>query len=431
MERAKKEEIAMFRFGVISSLTSIRKTEYGEREKRIREITTSEWKIPGSRRNYISRSTLLEWLKSYEESGCKLESLYPKSRQDKGLIKSMDIDMQTGILNLKKEFRGASVSVLLEIAKERGIIPIGKKVSLASIYRLLNNHGAFEEEIKADRRKYEAEIPNDLWQADTMYGPYIEVNGKKKRTYLIAIIDDHSRLITHAEFYFNDTTDNFVDCLEKALRKRGLPRKIYTDNGSSFSSSHLKFITASLGIALVKAKPYQPQGKGKIERWFKTVRMKFLSRLKLVRNLEELNASLTEWIDKNYHIEKHSGICCCPLERYTKQLHLVRSIPKDLTSHFRINAKRKVARDRSISLGGNLYEAPIGLIGKTVNLKFHKNEPEKIEVFYADKSYGDLRPVDVNVNYRIGRIESSRRKEEADRTDTPKENKEYRGGELF
>lgn len=131
-----------------------------------------------------------------------------------------------------------------------------------------------------------------------MHGPMVDVDGKMRKTYLFGFLDDMSRLIPHAEFYLHERIDSYIDALKKALMKRGLPRKLYVDNGPTFRSHHLGYAVASLGIALIHSKPYQPEGRGKIERWFKTVRMQFLSEIPDGLNLQELNRRLYEWIDK-------------------------------------------------------------------------------------------------------------------------------------
>ena len=117
-----------------------------------------------------------------------------------------------------------------------------------------------------DRRKFEAELPNDLWQSDAMHAIKITSEGRLRKTYLFAFIDDMSRLVPHAEFYLREHLDSYSDALRRALSKRGLPRKLYVDNGPTFSSRHLGHVTASLGIALIHSQPYQPEGRGKIER---------------------------------------------------------------------------------------------------------------------------------------------------------------------
>jgi transposase InsO family protein len=104
-------------------------------------------------------------------------------------------------------------------------------------------------------------MPNDIWQSDVMHGPFVFVNSRRRKAYLIAFIDDHSRLVPYGGFYLSENLAAFLDAFEKALLKRGLPRKLYVDNGSAFRSKQLEHICASLGIALIHSKPYQPQGK--------------------------------------------------------------------------------------------------------------------------------------------------------------------------
>ena len=158
-----------------------------------------------------------------------------------------------------------------------------------------------------DRRKFEAELPNDIWQSDCMHGPRILVDGKERKAYLFAFLDDMSRLICHAEFFCNERVENYIAALRAALAKRGLPRKLYVDNGPAFRSHLLAHATASLGIALIHSTPYQPQGRGKIERFFRTLRMQFLSTCPEGLPLEKLNEALNRWID-DYNGAVHSQL---------------------------------------------------------------------------------------------------------------------------
>ncbi len=174
--------------------------------------------------------------------------------------------------------QGGSLPVVLKAARSKNIIGHDFKCANATIYRLFRQRGLMNrEEQLEDRRKFEAELPNDIWQSDCMHGPMVDVEGRQRKSYLFAFIDDMSRLICHAEFYLNERIDAYTDALRKALRKRGLPRKLYVDNGPAFRSHHLSHATASLGVVLIHSKPYQPQGRGKIERFLRTVRAQFLS----------------------------------------------------------------------------------------------------------------------------------------------------------
>ena len=229
MDEMKKEKIALLRFQVIAPLIGLTKDDWGKKEKLLQEITQKEWEIPYSVRSYIGRSTLLEWLKSYEESGGKLESLYPKQRSDRGLSRSMDSDTEQTLINLRKELKGATLPTILRIARERKLLPVDFKASSKSIYRMFQRYGFDEEETKKDRRRFEAELPNEMWQSDCMHGPKVEVDGKLRKSFLFAFIDDYSRLIPHAQFYLRENLESFLDCLVKALEKRGLPRRLYVD----------------------------------------------------------------------------------------------------------------------------------------------------------------------------------------------------------
>jgi hypothetical protein len=276
-----------------------------------------------------------------------------------------------------------------------------------------------------DRRKFEAELPNDLWQSDAMHGPRVEVEGLMRKSYLLAFIDDHSRLVPHGQFYLSEGINSYIDALEQALLIRGLPRKLYVDNGPAFRSKHLEHVTASLGIALIHSPPYKPQGRGKIERFFRTVRTQFLQGFK-GSTLPELNETIELWLNEIYHQRKHSSTRQSPFERFTAHMECLRPAPTDLRDYFRKHARRRVAKDRTITLNGKLYEAPVGLIGKQVILLFHEEQPDRVEVTHNHKSYGFLTPLDLHINARVKRNRDSGTDVElSDKTSR------YRGGKLW
>jgi transposase InsO family protein len=399
-EEKRRQEIAMFRYKVIAPLTGRKRLEKGEREKIISDITKRKWDIPGTTRTSISRATVLYWLRSYTRSGGDLFSLSPKPRKDRGRSRKLDVDTEMALVNFRKDNKDISIALLIDLARKEGILPMDIRISMPAVYRILRKHLDLEEYKGKSRKRFEAQLPNDLWQADCMHGPYVVHNGKKKKTFLFAIIDDHSRLITHAQFYFRENTSSFMDCLANALAKRGLPASLYTDNGAYFKSSRLEFTLARLGVALVHAKPYSPEGKGKIERWFRTVRSSFLPLERNIENLDSLNDHLTGWINNIYHTRKHASTKNSPLKRYLDQLHLIRRAPADLSEYFRIRVKRKVNRDRTVSVKNKIYEAPTALIGRRIDLLYHEDTPEQIEAYFNERSYGKLHLVDVNHNFR-------------------------------
>ncbi len=339
----------------------------------------------------------------------------------------MDEDTCGALIELRMQKPDVTVSQLIEQMNRLKLPTPGIALNKSTVYRFLHQQNLMNltEHKPVDRRKFEAELPNDLWQSDVMHGPRVDVDGKMRKTYLIAIIDDHSRLITYAHFYLSENLLCYLDAFENALARRGLPRKLYVDNGAAFRSKHLEYITASLAITLIHAKPYMPQGKGKIERWFKTVRSRFLANC-AVATLTELNADFDCWLNEDYHQRKHSSTGQTPFERFTSKMHCLRSSPANLKDYFRKVARRTVAKDRTITLNGRLYEGPVPLIGKRIELLYHESAPENVEVKYKNKSFGMIRPVNLYVNCRVKR----------DKNNNPQIHvnnpaKSYRGGKLW
>ena len=437
VEELKRQKIALFRFRVIAPLIGLGMQQRGKKERLLGEITQRQWELPYSGRSYVGRSTVLEWLRVYQDSGEKLESLYPKGRTDRGRSRSMDEETQRVLINLRREMRKASVPTLLRVARERGLLPADFKTSWQSIYRLFKREGVDEEVPRKDRRRFEAELPNDLWQSDCMHGPKVEVEGTMRKSFLFAFIDDHSRLIPHAAFYLRENLESFLACFQRALEKRGVPRKLYVDNGPSYRAHQLEHITACLGIALIHCTPYEAEGKGKIERWIKTVRMRLLPTLPEKLTLQQLNERLWEWVDKDYHLRVHGSTKQKPLDRYLGHIELIRAAPKNLFDYFRVKITRKVYKDRTVFLLGKVYEAPVALIEKRVALLYHEKDPGRIEIVYNGSSYGFLVPLNPHVNIRLKRTrlktlqvlpqEEQHKAQRVDQDNAP----EYRSGTLF
>jgi len=404
METDKKRQIATFRFGVIHDLVGNVELDPGEQEKLIRDKCERKWVIPFSDKTRITRSTIMRWVKLYKDSGGKLDSLANRDRTDSGSTRAVDEETGLGLMRVRQELPKAPVARVIEEMKTRGLISPGLTLTPTTVYRFLKRNGLMDKEPSGpeDRRRFEAELPNDLWQCDVMHGPMAEHEGKTRKTYLIALMDDHSRLVPHAEFYLCENVKSFLDAFRQALLKRGLPRKLYTDNGSAFRSHHLEHTAASLGIALIHARPYKPQGKGKIERFFRTVRSDFLSGFKGA-TLDEINHCLGLWLNETYHQRKHSSTGQTPFARFTAQMECLRQAPPDLRDHFRTTARRRVAKDRTISLDGRVFEAPVALIGKQVALLYHQDEPGRVEIMFGGQSFGPAVPLDVHVNCRVKR----------------------------
>jgi len=399
-----QKQVAVFRFGIIHDLVGGTRLEHGEREELLREKCDRKWVIPGSHRTRLSRGTILRWVKLYTDSGSKLESLYPKRRTDRGQGRVLDEDTCQALIALRHQLPKLPVPELVKTMNERRLVTSGTTLNLTTVYRLLHNHNlmAKEQPAATDRRKFEAQLPNDLWQSDVMHGPHLLQGGKLRKSYLIAFIDDHSRIIPHGQFYHSEALLPFLDAFAAALRKRGLPVKLYVDNGSAFRSRHLEYTCASLGISLIHARPYMPQGKGKIERFFKSVRTRFLPAFKGT-TLPEINEAFAQWLEHEYNGRVHSSTGQTPFDRFTRQMHCLRVAPDNLMDHFRTTVRRRVNKDRSVIVNRRLYEAPVALIGKRVEILYHEDAPELVEIRCQGDSYGLLRQVDLHVNSRVKR----------------------------
>jgi len=263
MTEEEQQRVAVFRFGVIHDLIGSTRLEHGDQEELLEAKCARQWTIPGSRRTRLSRSTILRWVRLYTNNGNKLDALAPHRRQDRGRGRVLDEDTTLALTELRRQMPHLPVPQLLRLMAERRLAPVGSPLSLSTVYRVLHGQGLMTREpAPVDRRKFEAELPNDLWQSDVMHGPHLRhEDHKQRKSYLIAFIDDHSRLITHAQFYLSEGVSSFMAAFAEALAKRGLPRKLYVDNGSAFRSRSLEYTAAALGIALINARPYQPQGK--------------------------------------------------------------------------------------------------------------------------------------------------------------------------
>lgn len=407
---AKAEKIALFRYGLIAPLV-IEVLPHGEMMRRARDIAAHEHEIPFSNRRQVSVETLLIWARRYRLEG--FPALAPKSRCDSGVSRVIPPQLGQLIERLKRENPHRTAATLLrELALSSGSDT--PPISAASLYRFLKEHGLTERELlnpTTVRRKFEAEYSNQIWQSDMLYGPYVQrPEGGKRQCFLYAIIDDASRLIPHAQFYVSEGLDSLLDCLRQAVKARGIPIRLYVDNGKVFHSQQLARIAASLGILIVHSPPYQPEGRGKIERWFKTVRDQFLSNLdrKQTLTVESLNARFWAWIDNGYHVAEHSSLGTTPLLRWQRDIEQIRQIPPttDVRRLFFYRVIRTVRRDSTFLLQNRFYEAPAHLAGQRIEARFDPLDAAVIDIYVDDNPEGQARLVDPVINAVLPRPKS-------------------------
>ena len=404
MTDKEREDVALFRFGVISDLVGASRLDHGEFGRLVEQKSRHRWNIPGSGRTRLSASTIRRWVALYEKSDRQLNALLPATRSDLGRSRRVDEDTVLGLVKLRKAKPGLPVARLITEMVAKGLVSPGYTLRLSTAYRLLKQAGLSGRPgaDPVDRRRFEAEFPNDIWQSDVMHGPQVLVDGKRRKSYLIAFLDDHSRLIPHGSFYLSENLASWLTAFRSALATRGLPRKLYVDNGAAFRSRHLEKVCACLGIALTHTPPYTPQGRGKIERFFRTVRSQFLA-TGTGQTLEKLNQGFSAWLQQDYHQRPHSATGQSPLERFSHHLELIRRPPTDLDDHFRKEVRRRVTKDRTVSIEGRLFEAPTRLIGEQITLLYHDQTPERVEIFRGGCPEGFLIPLDPYINCQVAR----------------------------
>lgn len=431
-------KIATFRFGVIADFVTGARLQYGEKERLLAEKTLRTYEIPGSLRTRVTRASMLSWASAYRKGGYRIEALCPKKRLDKGGYRSLDTAVRMEIKRLKQENAYYTVPVIIKKLRHSKVIGSNDAVNKATIYRFIRSEcQPVNPDEGTDRRRFEAEHSNDIWQCDVLHGPMVQVDGSSslKRAYLMAIIDDHSRLMVFARFYLSEDFSTLKDALREAVSRRGIPQKFYVDNGACYRSEDLERILACLGTALSHSRPYKPQGRGKVERWFKNIRDSFLPMLpRAPLTLDDLNERLDEFVS-NYNNSEHSSIGTTPYERYRADLACIRQAPDRLLDYFRSHEYRRVKKDRTVQLNREVYEVSAKLIDKTVDLLFHDNAPADIEVQYQGVSYGKAVPVNLAVNARGGRDwgADSMPKPESDPSQNPRSSEPQAptGGQLF
>jgi putative transposase len=406
---AKAEKIALFRYALVAPLV-LESLPRGELTRRAEEIAARHYDMPESKRRGVTVDTLLEWAKRYRTGG--FEALAPKPRQDRGQSRAIPPQLADLIERLKRENPHRTGTTLLrELALSSG--QTDPAISASTLYRFLKQRGLSEKQLLAPqpRKKFEAEHSNQIWQADMLYGPYVRRSGGgKMQAMLQAILDDASRLIPHAQFYDGQGLDASLDCLRQAVAARGVPVRLYMDNGKIYRSPQLARIAASIGTLIVHTPPYQPEGRGKIERFFRSCREQFLNNLdrKQTLSLDELNERLWAWLD-SYHRTEHSSLATTPLLRWQRDIEHIRQLPPatDFRRLFFHRLDRLVRRDCTFQLQNRFYEAPPHLAGQTIEVRFDPLDAATVEIYFQGQPQGIARWVDPVVNAQLPSSKSS------------------------
>lgn len=244
---------------------------------------------------------------------------------------------------------------------------------------------------------------NDMWQADTMYGPYVHHGNGMVQSKLIAFVDDASRLCVHAQFFPAENVDTLIEAISCAFYKRGVPESLYVDNGSIYTSKEIIQICARVGCILTHTPVRDGAAKGKVERYFRRVRDQFLCREQDISSIDALNRSFSQWVEESYNATHHSVIGMSPLDRFALDRRRIRYLPPNEVNEelFFVEEDRVVRTDNTFSFKNRRYEAPRHLPNRKIQVRFSRNSPEqKVVVYYKAERMGLARPVDFTENDR-------------------------------
>lgn len=397
-------EMALFKYNLIAPLVNgtYTKTDTSISAYCIR-MSKNTYTLPDGTVRQFSHETFKWWLRKYRESG--FDGLITSQRSDKGKSRVLSSEVRSLIVEKKKEnFRKTATSIYNELIDE-GVIS-STEVSLATVIRYVGRIRSTLNIVSGeDMRAFEMKNANDLWQIDTTHGPHITIDNVKYKTYLVAIIDDASRLIVGYGFYLADNAVNVQLTLKDAIMKYGVPKRLYADNGSPYRNTQLSLICAHLGISLVHAQAYHGNSKGKIERTFKTIKEGWMYNLDYSQfhSLEELQKSLAVFIN-NKNNTAHSITKKIPIERFLEDSeYITRKSEKAIRHAFLHTIERRVGNDALVRINTESYETDQSHIGKRVVIKY---EPDMSHVYiYENDSFKEI--------FKVNKIENShiRRKE--------------------
>ena len=385
-------EVGLFRYALIREAADPALSG-AERGRLVRELAQVEHAGPDGRRVRVSRVTLDRWIRTWRAGG--FDALVPGAR---GAVPRTDAHVLELAVALKRENPGRTAAQVAAIMAANG-------TNTPSVRTLQRHFARLELTTRPDGSppkafgRFEAEHRNERWTGDALHGP--KIAGRK--VYLFAFLDDHSRALTGYRWGHSEDTLHLSGALRAGLAARGIPSVLYLDNGAAMVSVQLLRALAVLGIRLVHSRPGQPAGRGKIERFFRTVREQFLVELATeagvatVGDLDALNIAFAAWVETVYHHRVHSETHQTPLARFLADGPPALPAPGQLAEAFRWSEARTVTKTATISLHGNVYQVDAALVGRKVEVVFDPMDLTVLAVRYQGRNMGQAVP------HKIGR----------------------------
>jgi transposase InsO family protein len=407
-----RTEVALFRYTLILPLLRHERARDGTKRELCAAIAATPHTIPHSQRHSVSVPTLRRWEKAYRDGG--FEALKPCTRRDRGATRAISTPTLDRAEALKRELPSRSARTIIDILQRDQAAPIPEtRLAPRTLRRHLAARGVTTARLlKPDTayRRFERSHFGDLWQSDALHGPRLpdpaDPNAQRQ-VFLFAFLDDHTRLVPHAQFYWNEQLPRLEDCLKRAILRYGCPLAIYADQGHVYRAAQLNTACATLGIQRILARPYSPQAKGKVERFFGFVRSDFLPELAIstsVHTLDDLNQSLLAWIEVVYHRKVHSETGQSPLDRFRQDTTpAVRPVdPLTLRTAFLFRDTRRVTKTGHINFQGNRYSVPGFLVAQTIELRYDPFDLSNLEIWFNNQFFTQAQPAHLHTNIQPG-----------------------------
>jgi putative transposase len=364
------QEIGLFRWRVISEATDV-SLSARERGALVRALAAREHLGADGRWVRISRNTIDRWIRAYREGG--FEALVPAPRRVANQTPERLLELA---IALRREQPARTAAQIHRIILEaEGSAPSARTINRHLAAAGLPWKGG---QIGRALGRFEAEFRNELWTGDALHGPVVD----GRRAFLFCFLDDHSRLFCGYRWAAREDVLNASGALRAGIASRGVPKAVYVDNGSPFVSGQLLRACAVLGIRLIHSRPGRPEGRGKIERAFRTVREQLLVELedRPPSSLQELGETFQAWVEQVYHRRVHSETGQAPLQRFLAAGAPVLPTERSLREAFRWSERRTVSRTGTVEMHGNTYEVDSGLAGRRVELVFDPLALADVEV---------------------------------------------------
>ena len=389
VERAR--EAGLFRYSLVQELLDPGLSA-AERGWKARELAGRVHQGPGGRPVTVSCGTLRRWRLAYEQGG--FDALVPSPRQPAPRTPEEVLALAEALKREKPGRTAAQVRRILQAST--GWAPSDRTLQRLFERLELNRPAPGPEEEQRAFGRFECTRPNEMWVGDTCHGPVI--GGRK--AYLFAFLDDHSRAVMGARWAHHDDVVRMAAAFRPALQARGVPKSAYLDNGSAFVDAWLLRGCAVLGIRLIHSRPGKPEGRGKIERFFRTVRDQFLVEVgdgAGIRDLAEANRLFQAWVEQSYHLTVHSETGEAPAARWEKATPEERAVPEPalLREAFLWSERRKADKTALVRLHSNVYQVDAWLAGRTLEMVFDPFDLDQVEVRLAGKPAGTAVPFTV------------------------------------